>query len=58
MGGPGSSLQIAIHEVQLLQPAQALADVFRPDLPDSLDGLQLGVRGREQFVQPPNSVTM
>jgi hypothetical protein len=37
--GPWSGLQIAVHEVDLLQPAKALADVLRPDLPHSLHRL-------------------
>src|SRR5271155_67254 len=47
-----SSLQVAIHEVDLLQPAQALADVLRPDLPHALDRLQIGVAGGQQLIQP------
>jgi hypothetical protein len=31
-----SCLQIAVHEVDLLQPAKALADVLRPNFSDSL----------------------
>src|ERR1700682_5356763 len=51
MGGPYSSLQVAVHEVDLLQPAQALADVLRPDLSNSLNRLQLCVAGGQQLVQ-------
>src|SRR3954453_11652260 len=47
----GSCLQIAIHEVDLLQPAKALADVLRADLSDALDRLQLRVGGGEDLVQ-------
>ena len=46
-----SSLQVAIHEVELLQPAQALADVLRADLAHALDRLELGVGGGEQLVE-------
>src|SRR5947199_334543 len=46
-----SSLQVAIHEVDLLQPAQALADVLGPDLSYPLDCLELGVRGGQQLVE-------
>ena len=46
-----SSLQVAVHEVDLLQPAQALADFLRPDLPNSLDRLQLGVGRGQELVQ-------
>jgi hypothetical protein len=35
--GPSSSLQVTIHEVDLLQPAQSLANVLGSDLPNSLD---------------------
>src|SRR5271155_883848 len=48
-----SSLQVAIHEVDLLQPAQTLADVLRPDLPHTLDRLQISVGGGQQLVQAP-----
>ncbi len=37
----GSSLQVAVHEVDLLQPAKALADVLRPDLSNALHHLEL-----------------
>jgi hypothetical protein len=36
-----SGLQIAVHEVDLLQTAKALADVLRPLVPHSLDGFEL-----------------
>src|SRR6478752_5350458 len=49
--GPYSSLQVPVHEVDLLQPAQALADVLRPDLADSLDRLQVGVGRGEQLIE-------
>src|SRR5204862_8170812 len=45
-------LQIAIHEVDLLQPAKALVDVLRADLADALDGLQFGVGGGQHLVEP------
>src|SRR5450755_4515896 len=47
-----SGLQIAVHEVDLLQPAKALADVLGTDLADPLDCLELGVTRGEQFVEP------
>src|SRR5881275_3120006 len=47
----GSGLQITIHEVDLLQPAKALADVLRPDVSDALDGLQLAIGRRQDLVQ-------
>src|SRR3954451_949694 len=45
-------LQVAIHEVDLLQPAKALADVLRADLSHALDGLELRVRRGEDLVEP------
>src|SRR3712207_248945 len=47
-----SGLQIAVHEIDLLQPAKALADVLRADLPHAVDRLQLGVGGGEDLIQP------
>src|SRR3954453_4239029 len=44
-------LQVAVHEVDLLQPAKALADVLRTDLPHALDGLEFAVCGCEHFVE-------
>src|SRR6478672_2008292 len=44
-------LQVAVHEVDLLQPAKALADVLRPDLSDPLDRLELRVGRGEHLVQ-------
>jgi hypothetical protein len=38
-----SGLQIPVHEVDLLQPAQALANVLGTHVADPLDGLQLTV---------------
>src|SRR6188472_4754351 len=46
------SLEIAVDEVDLLQPAQALTDVLGADLPHAFDGLELGVRGSEHLVEP------
>src|SRR6201991_3398359 len=52
-GPPGGScLQVAVNEVDLLQPAKALSDVLRADLPYALDRLQLGVGRGEDLVQP------
>src|SRR5215207_3557105 len=45
-------LQVAVHEVDLLQPAKALADVLRTDLPHAVDRLQLWIGGGEDLVQP------
>jgi hypothetical protein len=51
--GPlASCLQVTVHEVDLLQPAKALADVLRPDLTDAVDGLELRVRRGKDLVQP------
>ena len=38
---PESGLQIAIHEIDFLQPAKALADVLRPQIADAVDGFEL-----------------
>src|SRR3954464_3859254 len=46
-------LQVAVHEVDLLQAAKALADVLRPDLSDALHRLQFRVAGGEDLVEPP-----
>src|SRR5215212_6192788 len=46
-------LQVTVHEVDLLEPAKALADVLRTDLSDALDGFELGVGGRKHLVQAP-----
>src|SRR6188472_3416853 len=48
----GSCLQVAIDEIDLLQPAKALSDVLRADLPHALDRLQLGVGGGKDLVEP------
>src|SRR4051795_4244931 len=44
-------LQVAVHEIDLLKPAKALADVLRPDLAYTLDRLQFGVGRGEHLVQ-------
>src|SRR5437588_3915704 len=54
--GTASGLQVTIHEVDLLQPAKALADVLRTDLPHSRHGLELRVRRGEQLVEAPELV--
>src|ERR1700719_1430428 len=46
-----SSLDVAVHEVDLLQPAQALAYVLRPDLAHSLDRLERRVGRGQQFIE-------
>src|SRR5919106_3292109 len=52
-GPPGGScLQVTVHEVDLLQPAKALADVLRADLADAVHRFQLGVGRGEDLVQP------
>src|SRR3954447_19617864 len=40
-------LQVAINEVVLLQAAQTLADLARPDRTHSVDGLQVTLRGSD-----------
>src|SRR3954452_13080037 len=47
-----SGLQVPVDEVDLLEPAKALADVLGADLAHALDRLQLGVGGGQQFVEP------
>src|ERR1044071_3615143 len=47
-----SCLQIAVHEVDLLEPAKTLADVLRTDFSDALHRLQLGVGRRQDLVEP------
>src|SRR5881227_290922 len=52
-------LQVAVHEIDLLKSAKALADVLRPDLAYTLDRLQFGVGRGEHLVQSaevPNDV--
>src|ERR1700722_12239063 len=46
-----SGLQVAVHEVDFLQPAKALADVLRPNLSHAVDRLELGVARGEQVVK-------
>src|ERR1700754_1311515 len=48
----GSGLQVAVHEVDLLQAAKALADVLRPDFTNALHRFQLGIGGGKNLVQP------
>src|SRR3954468_9417025 len=50
-GGSHSGLQVAVDQVDLLQAAQALADVLRADLAGALDRLELRVGGGEHLVQ-------
>src|SRR6187397_1776981 len=47
-----SCLQVAVHEVDLLETAKSLADVLRPDLAYALHRLQLWVGRCEDLVQP------
>src|SRR5690242_21557103 len=46
-----SGLQIAVHEVDLLQTAKALADVLCPHISHPLDGFELCVGSRQDLVQ-------
>src|SRR6188472_734313 len=48
----GSGLQVAVHEVDLLQAAKTLADVFRPDFTNAFDRLQLWVGRGKDLVKP------
>src|SRR6266511_5604939 len=50
-GGGSLRLQVTVHEVDLLKPAQALADVLGADLAHAVDGLELGVCCREHLVE-------
>src|SRR3954467_987585 len=52
--GPGSAsrLQVPVDQVDLLEPAETLADVLRADLPHALHRLEFGVGGGEYLVQP------
>src|SRR4051794_12952053 len=43
-------LQVPIHEIDLLQAAQALADLLRSHLADALDSFEVGVGGCEQVI--------
>src|SRR5215218_4776977 len=47
----GSSLQVTVHEVDLLQPAKSLADVLRADLSHAVHRFQLGVGRGKDLVQ-------
>src|SRR5687768_3541843 len=49
---PASRLQVPVHEIDLLQPAKALADVLRTDLPHAVDRLELGIGRGEHLVEP------
>ena len=44
-------LQVPVHQIDFLLAAKALSDVLRPDLADSVDGLQLAVTGGEQILE-------
>ena len=44
-------MQVPVHEVDLLLTAKTLADVLRPDLADSVDGLQLAATDGEQLLE-------
>src|SRR3954453_4784714 len=45
-------LQVTVHQVDLLEPAETLADVLRADLPHALHRFQLGIGGGEDLVKP------
>src|SRR5690242_20201658 len=47
-----SRLQVPVNQVDFLLATKALADVLRPDLADSVDGLQLAVGGGQQLFEP------
>src|SRR5215218_1960419 len=51
-----SALQVPVDQIDLLEPSQALADVFGALRPDSVDGGEVGVGGREDLVQPAQLV--
>ena len=53
-----SGLQIAVHEVDLLETAKALADVLRTDLANALHRLQLWVGRSEDLVQSAKVVAL
>src|SRR5437867_4150120 len=44
-GPPGLGLQVTVHQVDLLDASQTLADVLRADLPHALHRLQLRIGG-------------
>src|SRR5687768_2003685 len=46
-------LEVAIHEVYLLQASQALAYLLGPDVPHAVHGLQVRVGGCQDLVEPP-----
>src|ERR1700759_5818400 len=56
VGGLRLRLQVAINQVDLLLAAKALPNVLRPDLADSVDGLQLAICGGEQLLQSPELI--
>src|SRR5690242_6792949 len=47
-----SALQVPVDQIDLLKPAQALADVLGPGGPDSVDGGELFSRGGQHLVEP------
>src|SRR5579875_3165078 len=49
-------LQVPVDQVDLLLAAKALPDVLRPDLADTVDGLQLAVCGGEHLLEAPECV--
>src|SRR6266498_2613217 len=44
-------LQVAVHEIDLLKPPQALANLLRADLADALDALELTAGRGEHHVE-------
>ena len=44
-------MQVPVNQVDFLLAAKALADVLRPDLADTVDGLQLAIRCGEQILE-------
>src|SRR5688500_14294382 len=52
----GGRLWVTVDKVDLLKPAQALADVAGPALPDALDRGELGIGGGEDRIEVPEAV--
>ena len=43
-------MQVPVDQVDLLEPPEALADVLGPQRPDSVDGGEVGVGGRQDLL--------